>query len=169
MLQLVIREKHYKQRSITNVSCFLLHVSSVDSFSFWVNVILNYPLIFLWFNFSSNVYSAAHFGQGYGPIWLNGVRCNGYETDVAECGSQGWGIHDCNHGEDAGVYCGRSFITFGAAFLKFIYMLWKTLRVSIEFQRGRHTEDHGLIIISYPTLCLGAPREFLVEHFFCHK
>lgn len=112
MLQLVIREKHYKQRSITNVSCFLLHVSSVDSFSFWVNVILNYPLIFLWFNFSSNVYSAAHFGQGYGPIWLNGVRCNGYETDVAECGSQGWGIHDCNHGEDAGVYCGRSFYYF---------------------------------------------------------
>lgn len=58
------------------------------------------------------------------------------------------------------------FITFGAAFLKFICMLWKTLRVSIEFQRGRQTEDHGLIIISYPTLCLGAPREFLVEHFF---
>lgn len=56
-----------------------------------------------------NVFSSAHFGQGSGPIWLDDVRCSGYETDIAECGSRGWGINNCNHGEDAGVNCGRSY------------------------------------------------------------
>ncbi|XP_078312094.1 uncharacterized protein LOC111136198 [Crassostrea virginica] len=59
----------------------------------------------LGFNFSRAVYGGAHWGQGSDPIWLDDLNCYGFEADVSECGSRGWGSHNCNHGEDAGVYC----------------------------------------------------------------
>uniref|UniRef100_A0A8C4J137 SRCR domain-containing protein n=1 Tax=Dromaius novaehollandiae TaxID=8790 RepID=A0A8C4J137_DRONO len=40
------------------------------------------------------------FGQGSGPIC-----CTGTETDFSECKAKSWGIHNCHHGEDAGVVC----------------------------------------------------------------
>ncbi|TRZ07412.1 hypothetical protein HGM15179_019693 [Zosterops borbonicus] len=45
----------------------------------------------------------AQFGEGAGPIWLDGLRCVGNETHLAQCPAQPWGQHNCNHVEDASV------------------------------------------------------------------
>lgn len=45
------------------------------------------------------------FGQGSGPIWLEGVRCLGTEATLAECPVKPWGLHTCSHMEDASVVC----------------------------------------------------------------
>ncbi|XP_072703748.1 scavenger receptor cysteine-rich domain-containing group B protein-like [Ciconia boyciana] len=47
----------------------------------------------------------AHFGQGLDPIWLDDVECTSMETTFSQCSLSSWGIHNCNHEEDAGVVC----------------------------------------------------------------
>ncbi|KAM4530052.1 uncharacterized protein PAE49_022712 [Odontesthes bonariensis] len=48
---------------------------------------------------------SAQFGQGSGEIWLDDVDCSGGERYLSECSHSGFGEHDCEHGEDAGVIC----------------------------------------------------------------
>ncbi len=45
----------------------------------------------------------AFFGAGTGQILLDDVRCTGTELRLADCPATT--MHNCNHGEDAGVTC----------------------------------------------------------------
>jgi len=49
--------------------------------------------------------SAAYFGQGSGPIWMDEVNCAGNESSLKNCRTRGWGIPNCGHSKDAGVTC----------------------------------------------------------------
>ncbi|KAI4887486.1 hypothetical protein NFI96_017746 [Prochilodus magdalenae] len=58
--------------------------------------------------------SSAYFGEGSGPIWLEDLGCRGSESTLRNCTSQGWGIHYCNHYEDAGVICSEVRLVGGS-------------------------------------------------------
>ncbi|KAG9264044.1 deleted in malignant brain tumors 1 protein-like [Astyanax mexicanus] len=58
---------------------------------------------------------SGHFGKGTGLTLMDNVGCSGNESSIRECRHNGFGKHDCNHGEDAGVTCSEvhlfSFLT----------------------------------------------------------
>ncbi|KAL8611733.1 hypothetical protein ACOMHN_038986 [Nucella lapillus] len=54
------------------------------------------------------IVSTAITGPGTGPIWLNNLQCTGSEANIASCRHDGYGIHSCNHGHDAGLFCPAS-------------------------------------------------------------
>ena len=51
----------------------------------------------------ATAYSRAYFGQGNGSIVLDDVVCVGNETRLVDCRYSA--IHNCVHGEDAGISC----------------------------------------------------------------
>ena len=62
----------------------------------------------------SVAFSNAYFGEGTGSIWLDDVSCSGTESTLVSCSHNGLGSNDCDHYEDAGVYCEGSLIMFHA-------------------------------------------------------
>jgi len=55
------------------------------------------------------------YGAGSGQIWLDNVQCNGTETNIADCQHNGWGSHDCHHGEDVSVSCVTVMLVEGSS------------------------------------------------------
>ena len=45
------------------------------------------------------------YGATGGRIWLGNIRCNGTETNIADCQHDGWVIRDCAGGADVSVSC----------------------------------------------------------------
>lgn len=54
----------------------------------------------------------AFFGRGRDQVWLDDIECTGHEKSLADCPHRGFGQHDCDHNEDAGLVCsGNTFYT----------------------------------------------------------
>nr|XP_056720372.1 deleted in malignant brain tumors 1 protein-like [Euleptes europaea] len=47
----------------------------------------------------------AKFGQGSGPIWMDGVNCTGDEVSLIKCPANLLAEHSCDHSKDASVEC----------------------------------------------------------------
>ena len=49
--------------------------------------------------------STPTYGPVTGPVWLEDVQCTGNEEEIEECPHSGWEANNCDHSQDAGVYC----------------------------------------------------------------
>lgn len=45
------------------------------------------------------------------PIWLDNLGCTGHESTLFSCRKNSVGVHNCVHGEDAGVSCQTGELT----------------------------------------------------------
>ncbi|XP_061754239.1 scavenger receptor cysteine-rich domain-containing group B protein [Nerophis ophidion] len=49
--------------------------------------------------------TSSQYGQGTGLIVLDNVDCKGSETNIGQCDSLNWGVHNCYHYEDVAIIC----------------------------------------------------------------
>ncbi|EFJ41233.1 hypothetical protein VOLCADRAFT_68493, partial [Volvox carteri f. nagariensis] len=59
---------------------------------------------------SGTPFGNAAFGQGTGPIQLDGFTCSSTASRLDSCTILAWATHDCSHSEDAGVRCGGKMV-----------------------------------------------------------
>ncbi|RXG56218.1 Neurotrypsin [Armadillidium vulgare] len=50
-------------------------------------------------------YTKAHFGRGTGGVLIDEPGCRGTENSLSKCPNHAWGPGNCDHSEDAGVFC----------------------------------------------------------------
>lgn len=83
----------------------------------YVNALLN-------FNSTTAVpVGNAMFGSGRGPILLDDVKCLGNETGLGACDHKPFGVNNCDHTEDAGVFCltgGLTILLYRNSFSKHV-------------------------------------------------
>lgn len=49
------------------------------------------------------------FGEGSGPVWVEGVVCDGSEGVLSECSHGAYGNNFCNHNRDIEIKCTGMF------------------------------------------------------------
>ena len=55
-------------------------------------------------------------------IALSGLNCTGNETKLADCPHLGYGNHDCQPDQAAGLYCGCKAFSLELLYIK--YIIW---------------------------------------------
>ena len=80
------------------------------------------------FSFSGNAiaYSTAVFGEGTGSILMSRLKCEGTESNIGHCKSQGFGYGRvfCSHSQDAGVSCGKHMHKYNFPLYKNLYYFY---------------------------------------------
>ena len=87
------------------ISCATPCNATVFSFLRHIKSKLETRNILLYFPLAVTAFGGARFGRGQGPIWLDDLRCSRNDNSLLSCGHSGVGVHNCNHGDDAGVIC----------------------------------------------------------------
>ena len=76
----------------------------------------------------------SYYGKGNGQIWLDNVTCVGDESSIKQCEHLGWGIHNCDHSDDAGVQCSPEGILTLTRLLN--VRRYRTIRFILDNYRG---------------------------------
>lgn len=87
----------------------LLELSLGDIQELRLQIFALIPSIVFFNNQSTNAvaYGHSHYGDGTGLIYFDELGCTGSEPNLFSCPHNLLGNHDCGHGEDAGVQCGK--------------------------------------------------------------
>ena len=81
--------------------------------SLWLSIILIpccylHTIIYLNSTLGARAIAGSEFGRGVGNILLDNVKCQGSENSLLQCNKSPLHKgHDCDHSEDAGVFCNQ--------------------------------------------------------------
>lgn len=100
------------------------------------------------------------YGHTRGTYWMDNLYCYGTEKNLTECRHDGWGVHDCETNEPAGVVCQSHFTSTTVAptlpprdqpiitnKLKIAHALEGKMKIRIK---GGRTKTEGRVEIRLP-------------------